>query len=97
MTVEHDTRHDFKTNTLPYLQRLLRAIYALGREVESRGAYVEVVQIPGEGKVGLDDYFANGGTIEGYENMDRVQLRQPSLKVFRSWYTRWRVAKELAA
>jgi len=76
---------------------LLRAIYALGREVESRGAFVEVVQIPGEGKVGLDDYFASGGTIEGYENMDRVQLRQPSLKVFRSWYTRWRVAKELAA
>ncbi len=76
---------------------LLRAIYALGREVESRGAYVEVVQIPGEGKVGLDDYFANGGTIEGYENMDRVQLRETSLKVFRSWYTRWRIAKELAA
>ncbi len=76
---------------------LLRAIYALCREIESRGAFVEVVQIPGEGKVGLDDYFANGGTVEGYENMDRVQLRQPSLKVFRSWYTRWRVAKELAA
>jgi len=76
---------------------LLRAIYALGREVEGRGAFVEVVQIPGEGKVGLDDYFVSGGTIEGYGNMDRVQLRETSLKVFRSWYTRWRIAKELAA
>jgi len=76
---------------------LLRAIYALGREIESRGAFVEVVQIPGEGKVGLDDYFVSGGTIEGYGNMDRVQLRETSLKVFRSWYTRWRIAKELAA
>ena len=76
---------------------LLRAIYALGREVESRGAFVEVVQIPGEGKVGLDDYFVSGGTIEGYEKMDRIQLRQPLLKMCRSWYARWKATKELAA
>ena len=56
-----------------------------------------MVLIPGEGKVGLDDYFAIGGTVEGYQQMDRVQLGQSSLKVFRSWYTRWRIAKELAA
>jgi len=76
---------------------LLRAIYALGREIESREAFVEVVQILGEGKVGLDDYFVSGGTIEGYEKMDRIQLRQPLLKMCRPWYARWRAAKELAA
>ncbi len=76
---------------------LLKAIYALGREIESRGAYVEVVQIPGEEKTGLDDYFAGGGTVEGYQTMERIVLRQPPLKVCRQWYAHWRATRELAA
>jgi hypothetical protein len=72
---------------------LLRAIYALGREIESRGAYIEIVKLTGKGKIGLDDYFVGGGTIEDYNKLDRIQLRQPLLKAHRSWYARWKANK----
>ena len=42
-------------------QDLLRAVYALGRELRERGAAVSVAQIPqpGQEKIGLDDYLVS--------------------------------------
>jgi hypothetical protein len=48
---------------------LLRAIYALGRELRSLGANVLLAQVPQRGgeKVGLDDYLVAGGAIGALE------------------------------
>src|SRR5262245_21444370 len=47
-------------------QDLLRAVYALGRELRERGASVTVAQIPQseEKKIGLDDYLVGGGQVD---------------------------------
>src|SRR5262249_19462696 len=48
--------------------------------LESRKAQVRVIYLPpGEGgkKVGLDDYFAQGGTVERLLGFAEVELRQP--------------------
>ena len=44
---------------------LMRAIYALGRELREHGAAVTVARIPQEGqdKLGLDDYLVAGGAV----------------------------------
>jgi putative DNA primase/helicase len=75
---------------------LLRAVYALGRELRNRGASVSVAQIPerGAGKVGLDDFLAVGGEVG-----DLVTLVLGS-RAFRSahfWYGRWKLSKGLQA
>src|SRR5262245_15597408 len=50
-------------------QDLLRAVYALGRELRERGASVVVAQIPqpAQKKIGLDDYIVAGGRVEDLE------------------------------
>jgi hypothetical protein len=52
---------------------------ALGRFLADQGAKVKIVRLPGgaNGKVGLDDYFVNGGTVEGLESL-AVQLHEAS-------------------
>jgi hypothetical protein len=71
-------------------QDLLKAVYALGRELRERGASVSVVQIPqpGSKKVGLDDYLVAGGRVEDLETFTLGG------QVFRSasfWYGRWKI------
>jgi hypothetical protein len=71
-------------------QDLLRAVYALGRELRERGAAVSVAEIPqpGQEKIGLDDYLMAGGRVEDLES---VTLGG---QVFRSasfWYGRWKM------
>ena len=78
-------------------QDLLRAVYALGRELRERGASVSVAEIPqpGQEKIGLDDYLVAGGRVEDLETFTLGG------QVFRSasfWYGRWKMkAAALAA
>ena len=73
---------------------LLRAIDALGRELQSQCASVYVAQIPqtGTAKVGLDDFTVAGGAV------DRLAVFSLSHRVFKSseyWHGRWKFRKAL--
>lgn len=69
---------------------LLRAIYALGREIRERGAAVTVARIPqdGPGKVGLDDFLVHGGEVE---NLDTYGLDSRVFQAVRWWFGRWKL------
>ncbi len=74
---------------------LLRAVYALGRELQSLGAAVYVAQIPhaGTAKVGLDDYLVSGGTVSALE------VFSLSHRVFKScsfWHSKWKFKRALS-
>jgi hypothetical protein len=73
---------------------LLRAVYALGRELQSQGAAVYVAQIPqaGAAKVGLDDYLLTGGVV------DSLEVFALSHRVFKGcayWHGQWKFRKAL--
>jgi putative DNA primase/helicase len=75
---------------------LLRAIYALGRELRALGANVSVAQIPqlGAAKVGLDDYLVAGGAVE------QLEVFSLGHRIFKSaafWHSRWKFQKALEA
>lgn len=77
-------------------QDLLRAVYALGRELRERGASVSVAEMPqpGQKKVGLDDYLVSGWRVED------LQTFTLSGQAFRSasfWYGQWKLKAALAA
>jgi Domain of unknown function (DUF3854) len=73
-------------------QDLLRAVYALGRELRERGASVSVAEIPQPDgvKVGLDDFIVAGGTV------DRLDVFSLSHRIFKGavfWHSRWKFQK----
>jgi hypothetical protein len=73
---------------------LLRAVYALGRELQSRGASVYVAQIPQRNgaKVGLDDFIVAGGAV------DRLEVFALSHRIFKGcdyWHGQWKFRKVL--
>jgi hypothetical protein len=73
---------------------LLRAIYALGRELQALGSSVYVAQIPQPAgdKVGLDDFLVAGGSVGSLE------LFSLSHRVFKScahWHGQWKFKKAL--
>jgi putative DNA primase/helicase len=75
---------------------LLRAIYALGRELRALGANVLVVQIPepGAAKIGLDDYLAAGGKVT---KLEVFTLGHRIFKGAQYWHGQWKFKKALAA
>lgn len=75
---------------------LLRAIYALGRELKGLGANVLVAQIPqiGNAKVGLDDFIVAGGDSE---RLDVFSLGHRVFKSCEFWHSRWKFQKTLRA
>ena len=73
---------------------LLRAIYALGRELQARGAAIYVAQIPDDGtiKVGLDDFLVLGGRISALE------IFALSHRIFKGcsyWHGQWKFKKTI--
>jgi putative DNA primase/helicase len=77
-------------------QDLLRAVYALGRELRERGASVSVAKIPGSGekKVGLDDYLVSGGSVE---DLETFTLGGRAFRSASFWYGSWKLKGQLAA
>ncbi len=75
---------------------LLRAAYALGRELQSRGAKVCVAQIPqlNAAKVGLDDFLLAGGKVSEFEVFSLSHRR---FKAFEFWHGQWKFKKALKA
>jgi putative DNA primase/helicase len=78
-------------------QDLLKAVYALGRELRERGASVSVAEIPqpGSKKVGLDDYLVAGGRVD---DLETFTLGGQAFRSASFWYGRWKMkAAALAA
>ncbi|MDP2601315.1 MAG: DUF3854 domain-containing protein [Deltaproteobacteria bacterium] len=71
---------------------LLRAIYALGRELQSHGASIYVAQIPQRNgaKVALDDYLVAGGRPE---SLEVFSLSHRIFKSAAAWHSRWKFQK----
>jgi uncharacterized protein DUF3854 len=96
--IEWDGRDVFIIPDSDVFQRqdLLRAVYALGRELRERGASVSVAKIPQDGqkKVGLDDYLVSGGSVEDLETFN---LGGQAFKSASFWYGQWKMKAALAA
>jgi len=77
-------------------QDLLRAVYALGRELTERGATVSVAEIPqpGQKKIGLDDYLVAGGRVE---NLETFTLGGQTFRSASFWYGRWKMKTAVLA
>ena len=75
---------------------LLKAVYALGRELRERGASVSVARIPqpGEKKIGLDDYIVAGGQVG---DLETSTLGGQIFKSASFWYGQWKFKALLAA
>lgn len=75
---------------------LLRAIYALGRELRDRGGAVTVARIPQDGprKVGLDDFLVAGGNVEELETRG---LDSRAFKSERWWFGKWKLTRAMEA
>ena len=66
---------------------LQRALFALGKEIECRGAKVAVTVIPGEldKKIGFDDFVVAHG-VDAFKKLTRIQLKHPTLKRHLEWW-----------
>jgi hypothetical protein len=66
---------------------LQRALFALGKEIEGRGAKVTAPVIPGERdkKIGFDDFVVAHG-MDAFEKLTRVPLKHPTLKRHLEWW-----------
>jgi hypothetical protein len=75
---------------------LMRAIYAFGRELQSRGACVYVAQIPQSGatKIGLDDFIVAGGRVD---SLEVLALGHRAFKKCEFWHGQWKFKKAIAA
>jgi hypothetical protein len=73
---------------------LLRAIYALGRELRALGANVYLAELPqpASNKVGLDDFLAAGSSVDSVE-IFRLDHRR--FKSIEFWHRDWKVKKAL--
>jgi len=71
---------------------LLRAVYALGRELQSLGGSVYVAEIPQSdaGKVGLDDYLLAGGEVAA---LDLFRVDHQKFKGLQYWHREWKFKK----
>jgi putative DNA primase/helicase len=84
-------------------QEIQRALYALGKAIENRGAKVEALIIPPAddgSKQGADDFIATHG-IGKLKGLKRIKLRHDGLAQHKPWWESWvkgktRDAKELS-
>jgi len=80
---------------------LLRAVYALGKELETRGAKVNVVKLPagpGGQKVGLDDYLCTHSTEQlNALSESSLSLKHATFSRITEWWKGWRKRKSPGA
>jgi hypothetical protein len=74
---------------------LQRAVYALGKYLEFRGArvFVYLIPQPTRAKVGLDDYLLTH-TIQDFKELKKITLKHPALAQYRQWYDDWKAKNE---
>jgi putative DNA primase/helicase len=75
-------------------RELMAAIYALGRELQARGAAVCIAEIPANGRVkgGLDDFLLRGGTVSALEVFG---LGHRIFKSCAYWHGQWKLKKAI--
>ena len=79
-------------------QDLLQAVFALGKELEGRGAKVSVLKLPsgaGGSKVGLDDYLCANGR-DAFRALPRLALKHAAFSRTSVWWRGWVKRKEEA-
>ncbi len=96
--VEREVTLFFDSDTWHRLE-LLNAVYALGRELEERGARIAVAiieQQDGTGKAGIDDFLVAKGR-EGLHGLKRIPLTHAAFTRSKSWWKKWKARKTQAA
>lgn len=73
---------------------LIRALYALGQEVQSLGATVFFLEIPHQEdmKMGLDDFLVAGGNIS---DLIEHSIQSKTLARHKPWFEHWKTTKIL--
>lgn len=75
---------------------LLQPVFALGKELEGRGARVSVLKLPagpGGAKVGLDDYLC-ANPRQAFDALPRLALKHPAFSRTSAWWRGWVKRKE---
>ena len=78
---------------------LLQPVFALGKELEGRGAKVTVLKLPpgaDNSKVGLDDYLCTHA-LEAFDGLPRITLKHPTFTRTQVWWRGWVKRKEESA
>jgi hypothetical protein len=78
---------------------LVQPVFALGKELEGRGATVTVLKLPpvGDGtKAGLDDYLC-AHAREAFDALPRLPLKHAAFSHTNAWWRGWGKRKEEAA
>ena len=75
---------------------LQRTVFALGKDLEDRGAVVTVVKLPAkpETEVGLDDFLVSGHTIEDVEALPTFGLKDRAWSKAAEWHREWKKQRE---
>jgi hypothetical protein len=70
---------------------LQRAVYALAKYLEFRGAKVSAYLIPQptKNKIGLDDYLLTH-TVDEFKQLKKLALKHPALAQHKEWYEKWK-------
>ena len=74
---------------------LLQPVFALGKELEGRGAKIAVLKLPAArgGKVGLDDFLC-AHSREAFDALPRLPLKHAALARTSAWWRGWSKRKE---
>jgi len=78
---------------------LLQPVFALGKELEGRGAKMSVLKLPSGGdgaKLGLDDYLCTSSG-EAFDALPRLALKHAAFNRTSVWWRGWVKRKEEAA
>ncbi len=69
---------------------LLKAVYALGKELEGRGALIQIVVIEqtGQEKVGIDDFIVSGGP-GALAALKAIPLTHKAFSQAVAWWKKW--------
>jgi len=70
---------------------LMRPVYAIGKELESRGASIQVIIIEqgGQDKVGIDDYLVANGS-HALEALKNIPLSHKAFSKPSAWWKGWK-------
>ncbi len=71
---------------------LLQAVFALGKELEARGAKVKTLKLPAAEGKGVDDYLANHTKTELLK-LPTLELKHPVFTKTREWWKAWKQDK----